>query len=255
LIADGWVQAYPDSTAAFYEAHQHRVPLTLPRLGNARLELHTSLLHAAGPFTLGASRVVQDAVPVRWEDRTILVPSHTHGLLHLCMHFAWSHYMTHGVFRAVQDVAALWRATGGFGVELAAVARQAGATTSCYWTLRFARRLLDVPIDDALLRALRPPRAAWLLDVLERHYAAMAGLGSVPCPSARLERLFWELGMMPRADGHAAALPWSVSEGWAAVSGEAETGGAARTGTAARWAGKLARVGRYARSLLGLSRA
>jgi hypothetical protein len=83
----------------------------------------------------------------------------------------------------------------------------------------------------------------------------MAGLGSVPCPSARLERLFWELGMMPRADGHAAALPWSVSEGWAAVSGEAETGGAARTGTAARWAGKLARVGRYARSLLGLSRA
>lgn len=249
LLDAGWVPAYPEQTGPFYAQHQHRVPLVAPRLGNARLELHTRLFHGGGPFAVTAEDVLRDAVPLKSSESLVLVPSQAHSLLYLCQHFAWTHGMERGILRTVRDLDALWRATGGFDASFARLARTARAVTCCYWTLRLGRHLFGVPVAPDLLEALRPPRSSRVLDLLERHFASIAGLAPVPCPSVRLQRALWTLGLLPHWSGHGDIRPWTAGAEWAAVApaaGEGTAGGWWSRGRAA-----LVHFGRYAGALLG----
>jgi hypothetical protein len=213
----GWEPVLPEQTRPFYEGHQHRVPLVAPRLGGPRLELHTRLFHGGGPFGNTAEELFRDAVPASFEDREVLVPSTVHALLYLCQHLAWTHAMTHGIVRTLQDVEALWRTTGGFDARLVSVAQDARAETCCYWTLRLSRDLFDLPVPDAVLKRLRPPRSAWSLALLERHFAGTVGLAPMACPSARIERALWSYGFLPAQSGHGDHRPWTAGEEWAQV--------------------------------------
>jgi hypothetical protein len=248
LRAAGWTPTLADTTQPFYERHQHGVPLVAPALGGPRLELHTRLFHGDGPFGLAAADIFADAVPVTVDGRPALVPSAPHTLLYLCLHYAWSHGMTRGLLRALQDLEALWGTTGGVDAAFAPLARETRAATCCYWTLRFARSLFGLPVDAALLRALRPPRPEWALALLERHYAGVAGLAPAVCPSVWLERALWTFGVMPAWSGHGDERPWTAGDDWAAVAPEwvaATDGGRPR-----RWGAAVGRLGRYATALL-----
>jgi hypothetical protein len=249
LRQSGWEPAYPEQTGPFYEGHQHRVPLVAPRLGGPRLELHTRLFHGGGPFANTAADLFRDAAVVSFEQRQVYVPSAPHGLLYLCQHLAWTHAMNHGVLHALQDVDALWRGTGGVDPRFVPLAREARAATCCYWTLRFARGLFDVPVPDAWLAALRPPRSRLSLALLERHFAGMSGLAPMACPSARIERAMWNYGFLPAWSGHGDHRPWTAGEEWAQVdpAGPAAEapGGAWTRGRAA-----FTRLRRYAGVLL-----
>lgn len=248
LRAAGWVPAFAATTQPFYERHQHGVPLVAPALGGPRLEVHSRLFHDGGPFPLNADDLFREATPVTLDGASALVPSRSHSLLYLCLHWAWSHGMTTGLARALQDLQALWRAGGAPGVEFAALARDARAGTCCYWTLRLARDLVGLPVDAELLAALRPRRTAWTLDLLERHLAGVAGLAPTGCPSVWLERALWTAAMAPRASGHGARRPWTAGDDWAVVAPDllAASGGTRPR----RWGAAVRGLGRYATALL-----
>jgi hypothetical protein len=248
LRAAGWIPAYADTTQPFYERHQHSVPLEAPALGGPRLELHTRLFRDDGPFGLTTADVFRDAVPVTVDGRPARVPSTPHSLLYLCLHYAWSHGMTRGLVRSLQDLEAMSRATGGVDAGFASLARDARAATCCYWTLRLAHSLFGLTLDPSLLQALRPPRPAWALDLLERHYAGVAGLATARCPSASLERALWTLGVMPEWSGHGGQRPWAAGDDWAAVAPERVA--ATELGRPRRWSSTVGRLGRYATALL-----
>ena len=217
LLEAGWVPTGSEQMRPFFDQHHHRVPLVAPWLGHARLELHTRLFHGQGPFAFTADDLWRDASTVTVAGKPVLVPSSDHSLLYLCMHFAWSHALARGLLRALQDLEMLRQATGDVDVSFARVARNARAASCCYWTLRFAQRLFDLPISEALLAELRPPRTGWMLDVLERHFAGVAGLAPSPCPSVWLEQALWSLGVQPGWSGHGAARPWTAGDEWIAV--------------------------------------
>ena len=226
LVTAGWVPAYPVAMRPFFESHHHSVPLEAPRLGNARVELHTELFHA-GPFTITPDDLRRDAQSITVAGHSVQVPSRAHLLLHLCQHYAWSHCMARGLVRTLQDIELLWSMDGGFDAAFVRLAHEARAATCCYWTLRFARRLFDITIPDPLLSELRPPRASWLLDLLERHFAGVAGLTTLACPSVRVERALWSWGVMPRWSGHADARPWFAGDAWLAVAPAGDDAGEA----------------------------
>jgi len=220
LLEAGWVPTGSEQMRPFFDQHHHRVPVVAPWLGHARLELHTQLFHGEGPFAFTADDLRRHATTVTVAGLPVLVPSSDHSLLYLCLHFAWSHGMSRGLLRALQDLEMLLQARKGLPESVVRLARDARAATCCYWTLRFAHRLFDQPISDAVLTDLRPPLAAWLLDLLERHFAGVAGLAPSPCPSVPLEQALWSLGVRPRWSGHGAARPWTAGDDWLAVAPE-----------------------------------
>lgn len=245
----GWLPAYPRTMDPFFRQHHHAVPLEAPRLANARVELHTGLFRGDGPFAFTPDDIRRDAVPVTVGGQTVRLPSNAHMLLHLCLHFVWSHGLARGMLRTAQDLDVLWRRTPGFDASFARVASDARAATCCYWTLRYAQRLLDVPVPADLLAALRPPGAEWLLDLLERHFATVAGLTPVTCPSVQVDRGMWSLAVLPGWSGLGAKRPWLAGEDWLAVAPRA-TGDHPPYGF---WKGKLLALsafGRYAALLL-----
>jgi hypothetical protein len=67
-------------------------------------------------------------------------------------------------------------------------------------------------VPAEVVDALRPPRSATALDRLERHFAVELLLTESVCPSVRLGRAMWELGVMPRWSGHGGIRPWDSSE-------------------------------------------
>lgn len=248
LLAAGWVVAGSGMRVPFFEQHHHRPPLLAPWLGHARLELHTRLFHGGGPFAFSADDLRREAATISVGGHAALVPSLEHSLLYLCLHFAWSHAMTRGVLRTLQDLAVLWKAGVRLDEGFVRLARESRAATCCYWTLRLGQRLSDVPVPAAVLAALRPPRAAWVLDLLERHYAGVAGLTLQPCPSVRLERALWSLGVMPAWSGHQ-VLPWAAGQDWDATTDAPPLAGAPE-GRGGRALAAFRSLRRYATALL-----
>ena len=252
LLAAGWVVAGSGTRVPFFEQHHHRPPLLAPWNGHARLELHTRLFHGGGPFAFSADDLRREAATISIGGHAALVPSLEYSLLYLCLHFAWSHTMSRGVLRTLRDLAVLWKAGARVDEDFVRLAREARAATCCYWTLRLGRRLFDVPVPVEVLAALRPPRSAWVLDMLERHYAGVAGLTLQPCPSVRLERALWSLGVMPAWSGHD-VLPWAAGQDWEETSDAAPAAADDNAAPASFW-GRQRRaftaLRRYATALL-----
>ena len=171
------------------------------------MELHTELFDRAGPFGFGAADVRRAAVDATAGGEPTRVPHPNHLLLHLCLHFAWSHYMTEGSWRTFRDVGALLDSGRLDQGAFLALARESRGASSCYWTLRLARRLAGTAVPDDLLQALRPARSEWALQHAERHFTQAVLPVGAGCPSLRLARATWRWAM-PEACGPGVANPW-----------------------------------------------
>jgi hypothetical protein len=227
LLATGWrdiVGGIPDHV---YERHHHLPPLVDARSPELQLEVHTALFPQRQPFAFEAGALWRVAKPAGAALPGALVPDANHALLHACLHFVWSHQARFGVWRTIRDVDALMR-TGAIDWDaFIETARNARGGTSCYWTFRVVDRTAGVQVPAHVVRALRPPRSAYVLDAMERHFLRNLFPVEVACPSVTLDHALWELAVMPGWSGHGDIRPWD-DEAEFVMPGETPVPGASR---------------------------
>lgn len=214
LVATGWTPRITTRLPGRYAAHHHLPPLVRTDTGSVRVEIHRDLLPAGHGFRLAADAVHATAHPIDIRGRRAFVPPPVYRLLHVCLHFAWSHELQWGAWRALRDATAIAAQREVDWLEFIALARATRGATCCFWTLRLAHRLAGAAIPDRVFAALRPPGPDAVLDVLERHYASNLFPSEPRCPSVRLANLLWAAGIRPGWSGHGAARPWHVSARW-----------------------------------------
>jgi putative nucleotidyltransferase-like protein len=212
----GWTWPATRWASERFTAHQHLPPLLQGAGGEFRLEIHGDLLAAGHPFRLDTADLWARARHVPHDGRVLLVPQALDQLWYVCVHFAWSHEMQWGAWRAVRDVAAIVAHGDIAWSEFVDLARESRAGTACYWTLRLTNRLLGNVVPAVVLARLRPPGAEWWLQRVERHFVANLFPSSDACPSLLLARRLWAGGIRPGWSGHGRARPWQVSERWGA---------------------------------------
>lgn len=210
LLGAGWTRALDAPEDVAYREHHHLPPLDDARGTGVSLEIHTALFARGDPFHLSPEVLLRHAERRTVGGRTVLVPSTHHQLLHLCLHFAWSHMLRFGAWRTLRDLEAIVRSGGG-GVRweaFVADARAARASTCCYWTFRLGRHLLGTEVPAEVVAALKPPASEAVLARLERHFALHLFPSERLCPSERLGDIMWRLGVRPEWSGHGAVRPW-----------------------------------------------
>ena len=216
LQEEGWRWWSKQFPAAWYRNHHHLPPLFDVATGSVGMEIHRAPLSPGHPFRLAPETLWLRAQRISVDGRAAWVPDPLHRLLHLCIHFAWSHEMHLGAWRTFRDVATV---TGPGGEGEGAIdwptfvdlARQSRAVTCCYWTLRLAHNLAGAHVPDDVLQALRPRVPEFVLNSLERHYVLELFPAGSSCPSVNLGRRLWELGIAPGWSEHGAARPWKSS--------------------------------------------
>ena len=224
LQEDGWRWWSKQFPADWYRTHHHLPPLFDASTGSVGMEIHRAPLPPGHPFSLAPETLWLRARRISVNGKAAWVPDPLHRLLHLCIHFAWSHEMHLGAWRTFRDLAAI---TGPAGASAGAegraplaetidwaafvdLARQSRAVTCCYWTLRLARHVAGANVPYDVLKALRPTVPGFVLNSLERHYALELFPTESSCPSVRLSRRLWELGIAPGWSEHGTARPWTI---------------------------------------------
>jgi hypothetical protein len=208
----GWAwesAVFPD---ARYEGHHHLPPLFDSHRTGAKLELHSRLSVPEHPFSVGFPEVRAAARRLPAPRDHVLVLDAEHQLVHVAVHFAWSHEMSFGAWRAFRDVGAL-EATAPVDWSLVSdVARRHQASTSCYWTFRLARRLAGVGPSDDVLQAFEVHTPRWLRGAVERHLTTQIFAREDLCPSEKIRRLMWTIALSPRRIGQGSRRPWAVTD-------------------------------------------
>ncbi len=212
LIGNGWVSTEMEEFESFYRRHHHLPTLVDGRGLDMQLEVHTGLFFEGNPFDFPMADLWRRAVPVTVRGRRAYVPSRQDQLLHLCLHFAWSHMMSSGAWRTFRDLRALMDAGDLDWNEFVMLARKSRGASCCYWTLRLAHDLVGVPVPKSVLDALRPPMTDSMLDRVERHFVYNLLPSEVLCPSVFVARTMWRLGVRPRWSGHGSVRPWDRNE-------------------------------------------
>jgi hypothetical protein len=92
--------------------------------------------------------------------------------------------------------------------DFVATARATRGATSCYWALRIASGTAGVCVPAGVLEQLRPPRSAYMLRAIERHFVRNLFPVDFACPSVTLEHVLWGLAVMPGWSGHGDIRPW-----------------------------------------------
>ncbi len=210
LQPSGWDWSQDPAVETQYRDHHHLPPLGDQAGTGLRLELHTELFPARHPFPGFTKDFVADCRPVRARDRSISTPGLSYQLLHVCLHFAWSHVMQVGAWRAMRDVDAIVRCGGIDWPAFTDRARRYHAETCCYWTLRLARSVSGVPVPEAVCDALRPRYPAALLSWLEQRYLRLMLPTEAKVQSVRFNRMVWQLGILPHRIVPGARLPWDA---------------------------------------------
>ncbi len=247
LRAAGWFHDADACPPAFYSSHYHLPPLDDPLRSGLSVELHTS--PTDGAVLLPGEMIWSDARELKVHGRRAFVPSPEHQVLHLAAHFAWTHALASAAWRTFRDLNQLVSRTDLDWDAILRAAEAARARSTCYWTLRLARALADVPVPAEVLRQLRPPRPESILTLLERHYAGgLFQFSPAPCPSVRITQALWTAGMAPRWSGHGTMRPWHRGEVWAASRGERGT-----PPLLTRLRGHIERGAQWARYLGGLA--
>lgn len=205
--------AYP---AARYREHHHLPPLRDGRDAEARLELHTRLSPEGHPLahTFGELRDQGMLVPfpVPQGEGKVWMLSHPAQLVHVAVHFAWSHQFTFGVWRAVRDTRRLLLHLQGREDETAALARRLGVTACLFWTLHMAREFAGVQEGERLERLVAPPFGKVRLSYLRRHHAQSLFRFGGGVISERWRRMMWESTLRPDLAGREGIRPWLVME-------------------------------------------
>jgi hypothetical protein len=144
--------------------------------------------------------------------RTVLVPSVHDQLLHLCLHFAWSHMMATGAWRAFRDLDALLRTERVDWKEFTTMALRARGGSACYWTFRLARTVAGIPVPAWVERVLMPPEPEFALRRLEQHFTYDLLPTENISPSLWLTYTMWRAGLRPRWSGHGRVRPWDRAD-------------------------------------------
>lgn len=208
LRSAGWLHDEKACPMERYDAHHHLPPLDDPNRTGLSLELHGSPCDAAVGLT--THDMWAKARRVDADGREAWVPCEAHQLIHLCIHFAWSHALGSAAWRTFRDAQQIIGSDSFNWNELLRVVSTTRAGTSVYWTLRLARTLAQVSVPAHVLEALVPPRPESVLSVLERHYTSnLFRFNPAACPSAALDKRLWSAGMAPRWSGHGDARPWT----------------------------------------------
>lgn len=209
VLAAGWQPAREHLGEAFYDGHAHLAPLDDADGTQLQLELHDDLFTRGHPFLLNGSAVRAAAEPVLWRGRTVLVPSRTHQVLHAATHAAWSHGMRGAWWRAWHDVAPLLPTEPAGWAALLEATRRMRASSCLYWMLRLGRAFRVLEVTDAVLDRVRPPGPRRLQAMLLGHFATEASDLLGLCPSVRLSKTAWVMGIRPGWSGHGRIRPWS----------------------------------------------
>jgi hypothetical protein len=207
----GWRSDDSVPSEAGYATHHHLPPLLDEAGSGLRLELHRSVLPKGHPFAVTSEQIAElsrrIAVGAGWA--RVMEP-HQH-LVHVAIHFVWSHEVRSGAWRAFRDLAALLRSGSIDSDRLERTAREWRATSCLYWLLHLAQSLAGVRVDEEMLRRLRPRWSSLLLSGLVRHFTATLVHVDELCPSIRLNRYLWTAAIRPRKHGHGSARPWLAS--------------------------------------------
>ena len=195
--------------AQFFDSHHHLPGLVDPKGLNLVLEIHRFMLPPTGPFTFDESELWRDARPVQVGGREAWVPSDVHQLLHLSVHFAWSH-MFSGMGRTVRDIATMLAAGPVDWAQFTDLAIRTRAGTCAYWTLAMTRTLSGTPVPAEVLESLRPRQPLVVSRALERGYITTGLFGA--CPSVWMAKLLWSAGIRPGASEHGTSRPWQSNE-------------------------------------------
>lgn len=212
LLGAGWRWNRDAALDGFYAGLHHLPPLDDARGSSLYVELHRALFFDGHPFAWPVDALWARAERLERGVPGAFVPDPHDLLLHLCLHFAWSHLMRYGSWRALSDVRTVAASGRIDWDELARRARAARAGSCCYWTLSLARQLVDADVPDETLRALQPPLTRIAGRQLTRHFAAALFPSAVACPSVQLQNRLWELAIQPGWSGHGRARPWDRTD-------------------------------------------
>lgn len=247
LLEAGWKASELERLERFYAGHHHLPALTDGQGTGVLLEVHTDLFFRGHPFQLSSDDVWRRARTVEFHGRRVVVPGTLDQLLHLCLHFAWSHLMSAGAWRTFRDLDALQREGGIDWDEFIRLSRSSRGASCCYWTFRLAERLSGVSVPAHVTAALRPPIPVFALGRLERHFTANLFATESVCPSVSVGYALWQAGVRPGWSGHGTVRPWDRTDELLLAADARQTG-------VQRLAGHLRNArawGRYARALLG----
>ncbi len=224
IIESGWPETTDPVLLSLLKDQHHLPHFVDPEPTGLRIELHTMLLPPDQPFVLDAERPWATARPAAAPFGNALVAEPHFLLLHACLHFAWSHTMRFGAWRTFRDASALVRSPAFNWDDFVALARETKGLTSCYWTLRLARRLSGVDVPPEVMRALAPPTSERVCRGLERHFISAIAPGEAPpCPSVKIARMLWLAALRPRWSGHADAGRIDPEHRWERARGTAST--------------------------------
>ena len=240
----GWAHDNPQHPDGAWVDHHHLPPLSDKSGSGLRLEIHVAPLASGNPFRLDYRDLLEGSTEVDVGGARVRVPEpHMHAV-HAAIHFAWSHRFTGGRLNVFRDLAALHASGSVTWDNLVAAARRTRSETSCYWTLRLARALTQLPVPDAVLAQLSPPLSDRALSVLEQHISQLILRSDHACPSVVLRDRLWALALqVPRPD-RVEPAHWETS---AAAPPRRTAGGAIR-----RFGGHVLRVPRWSRYVASL---
>jgi len=194
----------PEFARVDYDRHHHLAPMA-DQTGAGRLEIHTALFVEDHPF--GA---LSDAVYRPAHDGPGRVPDDVHLVLHLCLHFAWSHAMGLGAWRAFYDLTEFVQRDRLDWESMLDEAEVYRASSCCYWTLRLAHDLAGVAVPPDVIRACRPPGSNWLHRKLAHHFEAQLDVPGRGYPSVTVGRALWRMAIRPGWSGHGDRYPWGA---------------------------------------------
>lgn len=218
----GWTSRHTVAQGEVFRTHHHLPPLEDPNGTNVAIEIHTALAPTADAVALDAADVLDRAGHATLDGVPVRVPTPEDAVVHLAIHFAWSHMLGWAGWRTFRDLHALFARSTIDRERLRDTARDARADASLYWTFRLAATLTGFQPPPDLLASLRPARSDTALAFLERHYiAGLFDYSDFACPSQTLRRSLWTLGMTPGPLGHGGSRPWDAHGAWAHASGRA----------------------------------
>jgi len=220
LLRAGWMKSGLEQLEEFFADHHHLPALVDAQGTGVKLEIHTSLFFRGHPFRLDARDIWERAERVDVQGRQAWVPGELDELLHLCLHFAWSHMMGSGAWRTFRDLDVLLSGSTVDWERFVPLAVRSRGASCCYWTFRLAGEVSGVHVPAHVLDALRPQLPGAVLNRVERHFVQNLLPTEAMCPSIRMGYVMWAVGIRPRWSGHGAVRPWERSE---AFVGQGET--------------------------------
>jgi hypothetical protein len=206
-LACDWVSGEMERKVAFYQGHNHLPPLHDGKGRDFNLEIHTGLFTPGHPFAWPVESVWNSSRPLAGS--SALVQPIEDLLLHVTLHFFWSHAGYFGPWRAIRDVRVVAEDPGLDWHKFVRRARETRAASAAHWTLRLARVLAGAAVPEEVERELRPAMPSSMLPMLDRHFYSRWFSPDAACPSQRLERLLWKAAVRPGASGHGTAVPWT----------------------------------------------